>query len=157
MATAKIEFTLGTITFSGEGEETWISDQLDKILHKAPDLIKIAAEAQPIGHPAAIASGQVQASSDDAISSQTLPNFLRTKNARSQVKKFLATAIWLHAKGSVRLSTTDVTKALRDFNQPHLTNASDCLNSNVSQGHIEKEGRQFFVTDEGKQSLPDRQ
>jgi hypothetical protein len=156
MATAKIEFTLGTITFSGEGEETWVSDQLDKLLQKAPDLIKIALEAQPIGHPTAIASSQVRASSDDAISSQTLPNFLRAKDARSQVRKFLATAIWLHAKGNPRLSTTDVNKALRDFNQSRLTNASDCLNSNVGQGYIEKEGRQFFVTDEGRRSLPDR-
>ena len=157
MATAKIEFTLGTITFSGEGEETWISDQLDKILQKAPDLIKIAPEAQPIRHPTAIASADVPASSDDAISSQTLPNFLRAKDTTTQPKKFLATAIWLHAKGTPRLSTGDVNKALRDCSQSRLANASDCLKRNVSQGYVQKEGRQFFVTDEGRQSLPDRQ
>ena len=155
MATAKIEFTLGTITFSGEGEENWISDQLDKILQNAPALIKIALEAQPIGHPTALTSGQVRPSSDDAISSQTLPNFLRAKNATTQVKKYLATAIWLHAKGNSRLSTTEVNKALRGCNQSRLTNPSACLNDNARQGYIQKEGRQFFVTDEGRQSLPD--
>lgn len=157
MTTAKIQFTVGTITFSGEGEETWISDQLDKILQKAPDLIKIAPQAQPIHHPTATPSGDLPASSDDAISSQTLPNFLRVKDTTTQPKKFLVTAIWLHVKGTPRLSTTDVNKALREYSQSRLTNASDCLNRNVSQGYIEKEGRQFFVTDEGRQSLEDRQ
>ena len=157
MTTAKIQFTLGTITFSGEGEETWVSDQLDKILQKAPDLIKIAPQAQPIHYPTSIPSGDRPASSYDAISSQTLPNFLRVKDTATQPKKFLATAIWLHAKGTPRLSTPDVNKALRDCSQSRLANASDCLNRNVSQGHIEKEGRQFFVTEEGKQSLVDRQ
>ena len=153
MATAKIEFTLGSIRFSGEGDETWVSEQLDKILEKAPDLIKIAPEIQAITQPAPVVSPQVSASSDDAISSQTLQNFLRAKDARSGLRKFLATAIWLHAKGNPRLATADVSKVLRDTSQSRLANASDCLTKNVSKGYIEKQGRQFFVTDEGRESL----
>lgn len=155
MPNAKIEFTLGTITFSGEGEETWVSDQLDKILQMAPDLIKIAPQTGAINQPAATLSGEPSASSNDAISSQTLPSFLRAKNARSGFKKFLATSIWLHSKGKTRLSTTDVNKAIRDTNQSSLSNASNSLSNNVNKGYIEKDGRQFFVTDEGRESLSD--
>jgi predicted nucleic acid-binding Zn ribbon protein len=156
MATAKIAFTLGSINFSGEGEETWISEQLDKIIEKAPDLIKIALETQATTQPATVVSQQVSALSDDTISSQTLPNFLRAKGASSPAaRKFLATAIWLHAKGTNRLSTGDVTKALRDSNQTRLPNPSQSLSKNVSKGFIEKDGSQFFVTDEGRASLLD--
>lgn len=155
MPNAKIEFTLGTITFSAEAEETWVSDQLDKILQRAPDLIKIAPQTTAINQPASTLSRRPSALSDDPISSQTLPGFIRAKNARSGFKKFLATSIWLHAKGTTRLSTTDVNKALRDSNQSSLSNASDSLSNNVSKGYIEKDGRQFFVTDEGRESLSD--
>jgi hypothetical protein len=154
MATAKIEFTLGSITFSGEGEETWVSDQLDKILEKAPDLIKIVPETPAISQPAAAVAEQVSKLSDSTISSQTLPNFFRAKDIpKSGFRKFLATAIWLHAKGVNRLSTGDVTKALTDSNQTRLSNASDCLSKNIAKGFIEKDGRQFFVTDEGRAFL----
>ena len=66
--------------------------------------------------------------------------------------KFLATAAWLHAKGSKRLTTADVSKALDDNNQGKLTNASDSLAKNVKKGYCEKSGRQFYVTDEGTKS-----
>lgn len=156
MATAKIEFTLGSITFSGEGEETWVSDQFNKILEKAPDLIKIVPETQAISQPAATVSEQVSELSHDTISSQTLPNFLMAKDIpRTGFKKFLATAIWLHSRGANRISLVDVTQALRDSNQTRLSNVSDSLSTNVHKGFIEKDGRQFFVTPEGKAFILD--
>jgi hypothetical protein len=154
MANAKIELTLGSITFSGEGEETWVSDQFDKILEKAPGLIKIVPETQATSQAAVTVSEQVSKLSDDTISSQTLPNFFKANDVpKSGFKKFLATAIWLHAKGANRLSVGDVTQALRDSNQTRLSNPSDCLNYNVTKGFIERDGRQFFVTPEGKSFL----
>lgn len=156
MGNAKVEFTVGSITFSGEGEETWVSDQLDKILGKAPDLIKIVPATPATGQPIAVCSGQGSDLLDSTIASQTLPNFLRAKDAaRTTARKFLTTAVWLHAKGSNRLSTNDVTKALRESNQTRLSNPSQCLIDNVRKGFIGKDGSQFFVTDEGKASLSD--
>jgi len=79
---------------------------------------------------------------------------LREKNASTnQVRKFLATAVWLHARGKKRLSTADVTRALKDSNQTRLGNPADCLNKNVAKGHCEKDGKDFFVTSEGSASL----
>lgn len=154
MSSAKIEFTLGNITFSGEGEETWVSNQLDKILEKAPDLIKIVLETQATTQATTTDSREPSQLPDDTISSQPLPQFLRTKGASTPAaKKFLATAIWLHAKGSNRLATGDITKALRDSNQSRLPNPSQSLSKNVSKGLIEKDGNQFFVTDTGRASL----
>lgn len=154
MADAKIELTIGSITFSGQGEETWVSAQLDKILEKAPGLINIVPETQAISQPPTPVSDHVSELSDDSISSQTLPNFFKSKNVpKSGFRKFLATAIWLQAKGAARLSIRDVTQALSDSNQNRLSNASDCLNTNIAKGLIEKHGRQFFVTPEGRAFL----
>ncbi len=85
----------------------------------------------------------------------TLPNFLRDKSvADNQVKKFLATAVWLHdTTGKDRLTTTDVRNALKRSNQTKLNNPSDVLNQNVGKGHAEKDGDGFFITEPGRASL----
>ena len=150
MSEAKIQFKVGTIEFSGEGDTEWLGAQLDKIIEKAPALARIAPgqtdPAPPASHSPALG--------DAAIAQQPLASFLRDKNAtKSQLIKFLATAVWLHAKGKNRLSTVDVTKALKDANQTRLGNPSDCLNKNTTKGYCEKDGKEFFVTDEGKKSL----
>jgi hypothetical protein len=151
MTEAKIEFKLGSIEFSGEGEKAWISEQLDKILQQAPSLLSLA----PISSPAvANAGSHAPMQADPAIATQPLATFLKEKNAtKTQVKKFLATAVWLEAKGKKRLTTAEVTQALRDSNQSKLNNAADCLNQNVAKGLCEKDGGQFFVTTDGKSSL----
>ncbi|GAB3489301.1 hypothetical protein GCM10027399_05100 [Curvibacter fontanus] len=146
MTTAKIEISVGAITFSGEGTEDWLEKQLDKLLASAPALAAI--------HPPADSGSSDQNGSNGAKDVGTLPSFLQKKGAtKNHVRRFLATAEWLHSKGSRRLQTGDVSKALSDANQPRLGNASECLNKNVSKGHCEKEGKAFFVTPEGKTFL----
>jgi len=150
MSEAKIEIKIGQIEFSGNGQQEWVAKQLDKILAKAEDLITLAPPPeQPAGD-----NKHKPMKKDLSIAEKTLPSFLSEKNAtKSQIKKFLATAVWLEAKGEKRLSTGDITRALKDSNQSRLGNPSDCLNKNVSKGFCEKDGREFFVTQEGKKSL----
>ena len=42
MANGKIELKLGSFSFTGEGEEAWLSKQLDKVLEKLNQLHKVA-------------------------------------------------------------------------------------------------------------------
>ena len=65
----------------------------------------------------------------------------------------MATAAWLEAKGQNRLATKDISSALKNASQSRLANASDALAKNVGKGYCEKEGKQFFVTQEGKEHL----
>jgi hypothetical protein len=71
------------------------------------------------------------------------------------IKKFLATAVWLHdTTGRDRITTGEVAKALKNASQIRLTNASDALNQNVGKGYAEKDGDSgFFVTEPGRTSL----
>ncbi len=155
MAEAKINFSIGAISFSSEGEETWVATQLDKILEKVPELVRIVPQSQDTGSGAQQQRHkEASINPSEGIATKTLASFLKEKNATSnQNRKFLATALWLEAKGKKRVTTTDVAKALKDNNQSKLTNASESLNQNVSKGYCEKDGKEFYVTDEGKDSL----
>jgi hypothetical protein len=151
MSEAKVSIKVGDFEFTGEGEQEWVAAQLDKILAKADFLIKLSppqtSEDKEPGVPK-------QMGPDAGIAKKTLPGFLTEKNAtRNQVKKFLATAVWLEAKGKTSLTTADVSTALRTANQSKIGNPSDVLNQNVAKGHCEKDGNEFFVTEDGKKSL----
>jgi len=154
MSEVKIQFKLGSIEFSGEGDKDWISQQLDKILQQAPQLLLISPNPVTTSATNAGAQSHDPMPADPTIAQQPLASFLKTKNAtNTQVKKFLATAVWLEARGKSRMTTSDVAKALKESNQNRLGNPSDCLNQNISKGHCEKDGNQFFVTVDGKNSI----
>ena len=149
MADGKIEIKVGAVSFSGEGDGKWLSDQLDKVLEKIPELANVAPP------PTESDSGGGPLTTGPKRGMGTLAGFLNAKNARSnKTRKFLATALWLQeTTGSRRLSTSDITKALSQNSQGDVGNASQCLNLNVGRGFCTKEGRQFYVTDEGKTKL----
>jgi hypothetical protein len=146
LTNAKIQISVGAITFSGEGTEDWLEKQLDKLLASAPSLAAI--------HPSSDSDTPEGSGGTGAPDAGTLPTFLQKKAAtKNHVRRFLATAEWLHLKGSRRVQTSEITKALSGANQPRLGNPADCLNKNVAKGHCEKEGKTFFVTPEGKTAL----
>lgn len=148
MSDAKIQVTLGSIMFSGEGPQDWLEKQLDKILQSAPDLLNLAQVAPPEKESSAHKHHPKPANG------ATLASFLTAKSATTnQVKKFLATAEWLHTKGQQKLASKDVAKTLSTGQQKRLANPADCLNKNVAKGFCEKDGNEFYVTPEGRASL----
>ena len=148
MADAKIQFSVGPVSFSGEGASEWLEKQLDKLLHAAPELIKLAPHQQR-EEDDDVAKSRVH----DKGAVGTLAAFIAQHKATSQVQRFLATAAWLHRRGNEHIQTKDVSKALQDSHQKRLSNPADCLNQNVSKGYCEKVGNKFFVTQEGRESL----
>jgi hypothetical protein len=141
MPESKVEIGVGSVFFRGEGSENWLSGEIEKAMHRIPELAKLS----PVGSPDA-------GTSTVPKNLGTLAAFLKLKNATTnQTKKFLATAKWLHDRDKKdRLTTGDVTKALADNQQSRLGNASDCLNKNVAKGFSEKDGNGFYVTEEGR-------
>lgn len=139
----KISFTVGNLQFSGEGSSMWLEKQLDKLLEKV----------------GANSIGAIQHTSEDderdtkdfnKITNKSLAAFLSDRNAKTtQTRKFLATAAYLQAKGQKPIATSDVTRALKDANQGRLGNPSDTLNQNIAKGFCERDGKGFFVTDDG--------
>jgi hypothetical protein len=156
MSEAKIEIKVGEVSFSGEGTEKWLSEQLEKLIEKIPQLSKVHTQKHGETGGSGTGTGTGAGAAGSQKLSGTLAGFLKEKKATAnQVRKFLATAIWLHDhENRDPLSTADVTKALSDAKQKDLTNAANCLNQNVSKGFCQKkEGNQFFVTDEGRTAI----
>jgi len=150
MSEAKIEIKTGAAEFHASGDQDWVGQQLEKFLESAAKLAAVAVPQQDDSDGSLING---RGDSKTGIGSKALASFLKERGATTnQVKKFLSTAMWLHAKGHKRVSTSDVSKALKDSNQTKLNNPSDCLNQNVKKGFCEKDGNQFFVTEDGQAS-----
>jgi len=150
MADAKIEIKVGAVSFSGEGDGKWLSEQLDKVLEKIPELANVA----PIQAEASGANDGASARGHKKVGG-TLASFLSAKDAKSnKTRKFLATALWVQDSGGKnRLTTRDVTDALREHSQGSVGNASQCLVLNAKRGFCTREGKQFYVSDEGRAEL----
>ncbi len=149
MAEARLEITLGSNTFLAEGSEGWVSEELERFLTELPKSAAFNPAASGNGH-----RGSTDVVPEDKASI-TLPTQLQqTASTANQIRKFLATAVWLQDRNNgLDVKTADVTKALRDSRQNSLTNAAECLNKNVGKGFCEKTASGFFVTSEGKASL----
>lgn len=161
MTESKIQIKVGIVEFSGEGSQDWLAEQLDKILIKVPDLLRIELSNNGnVNDPKEVQAntdslGKGNTETNNGLTSTNLVSFLKEKNAvTNQVKKFLATAAFLQLKGKNRIVTSDVTEALKNSNQSKLSNASDCLLQNIRKGFCEKDsGREFFVTSNGLSEL----
>jgi hypothetical protein len=159
MTDAKIEIKVGNVSFSGEGQGEWLSKQLDKVLAKLPELASIqSAEDGNENRDGSHDSNNEVKQKTKAKTGKNIPlaTFLKDKKATTNnVRKFLATALWLHdVEGKDRLTTTDVTKALSDHKQGSLGNASQKLANNAEKGHVERQGNKlFYVTDQGRTEL----
>ena len=156
MSEAKIEIRVGEVSFSGEGTEKWLSEQLDKLIEKIPQLSKVHSQK----HAETGGTGTGAGTGSGAAASQTITGilaaFLKAKSATTnQVRKFLATAIWLHDHESMEfVNTSDVIAALSDAKQKELTNPAASLNQNVSKGFCSKRTKnQFYVSDEGREDI----
>jgi hypothetical protein len=155
MADSKIEMKVGAVSFAGEGTGDWLGKQLDKVLAKLPELIGLTISDSNDDKTETDKSVAATKSTTHTNSAIPLAAFIKDKKATTnQVRKFLATAAWLHdTTDQKRLSTGEITKALSDHNQGKLTNASQSLNNNAKTGAIVKEGKKFYVSEQGRTEL----
>lgn len=165
MANGRLEFKIGNIEFIGEGEQEWVTLQLEKMLERIPDLQKenptkvIKSQPETDTSEAMLPSN----SGGDLFSTpkttqraipENLSTFLRSKDCiDKQRRKFLGTAVWLQQNGKQLIKTKEVTDALRAARQVKITNPSHQLNQNISQGFCQKEGNGFYVTPQGVDNI----
>jgi hypothetical protein len=146
MAEARLEVEIGSLKFVGEGSEKWVEQQWEKVLlHASSTAIPPSKTHKPHVISDSPATNKQQTS---------LAIFLKEKaTGTNQIKRFLATAVWLLHSGSKSIKTSDVSKALIDAHQKKLGNAADALNKNVTKGFCVKHEDGFYVTPEGEESL----
>jgi hypothetical protein len=154
-AHGKIDIKIGNISFSAEGEQVWLGEQLTKVMEAASTLPAAKFEPAGEGTPA----GGTSSEKTREATGDTLAAYLKAKGGENkQVQRFLATAGWLYRRNEKELSPTAVAKALSRNHQKGLANAADCLNQNVGKGYCEKtEGNKFFITHDGWKQLGEQE
>lgn len=164
MANGRLEFKIGNIEFVGEGEQDWVTEQLDKMLERLPELLneskkdtskttikKVIEDVTP-SQPTNLFS--IPQPVTKRVIPENLSSFLRNKDAiDKQRRKFLGTAVWLQENGKQLIKTKEVTDALRAARQVKITNPSHQLNQNIAQGYCQKEGNGFYVTPQGVENI----
>ena len=162
MANSRIEIKIGSIEFIGEGEQEWVTEQLDKILEKAESLESKIKKATIMTEQKEVITPVIAEHPTDLFSApkpkrvipENLSTFLRKKDAvDKQRRKFLGAAVWLQLNGQQMIKTKEVTEALRAARQVKITNPSHQLNQNIAQGYCQKEGRGFYVTPQGVENI----
>ncbi len=174
MAESKIDFSFENLHFSCEGDKDWVEAQLNQVLNRIPGLNK--SDCSVVGSIQApetegrvktemvaekkernkrenkvklVHNPQIEEFADDPLF-----EFLKEKNAdKNQVKKFLATAVYLHLQGAEKFSTPMVSKSLKSAHIEKLINASDCLNKNEKKGFCIKDDKEFILTESGIRSI----
>ena len=173
MAESKIEFSYDNLHFNCEGDKDWVESQLNQILNRIPELNKLALAAittaaevvqipqaqqvatlpkvkGPRGRKPKVVVETVQ----EEPAGDPLYEFLKEKRAdKNQVKKFLATAVYLHSQGLEKFSTSLISKTLKNLGIEKLLNASDCLNKNEKKGFCIKDDKEFILTDLGIRAI----
>jgi len=159
-AQGKVEIKIGNMSFTAEGDQEWLGEQLSKVLDAAPVSPTPAqptpASAQPT--PGAPTVEAVAGEQRKTVNS-SLASYLKSKGGETrQVQRFLATAAWLNGREHKQLDTSAVAKALSDHHQKRLGNPADCLNQDVTKGFCEKrKDGGFFITPEGWKELGEEQ
>lgn len=164
MTNSRIELTLGSFNFSCEGEKDWVEAQLSNILEKSLELRKLSERVnafKPLAEKGQEGEfpkkrGRKPKSEIETYAGPPDPlvDFLKEKKAEdNQVRKFLATAVYLHSQGVELFSTPIISRKFKTAHIHKLVNASDCLNKNAQKGFIIKEDKEFVLTEEGIRSI----
>jgi len=176
MAESKIDFSFENLHFSCEGDKDWVEMQLNQILNRIPGLNKselsvtseiVKSSSVPDFSKRKLAETEkkedlkqrrrlksVNTLTTPEHSNDPLMEFLKEKDAdKNQVRKFLATAVFLHSKGVEKFSTPMVSKLLKSTHIEKLINASDCLNKNEKKRFCIKEDKEFILTEAGIRSI----
>ena len=143
---ASVSFKIGQLEFAAEGDEAWVSEKLEFILNQSASA---AAAATPAAEHSATSPNPGAGGPVASLAS----HIKKHGGSGNQVERFLATAHWLSLKGQKSLTTSDVSKALKDNHQSKLSNPSDCLNQNIGKGFCEKDGKSFYITPEGLEHI----
>lgn len=152
-AQGKVEIKIGNVSFSAEGDQEWLTEQLSKVIEAAAPVM-----AATEGRSAQSESADAATIPPNAFGG-SLASYLKAKGGESkQIQRFLATAGWLAHRGSKSLTSGMVAAALADNHQKRLANPADCLNKNCSKGLCEKQkDHHFFITPEGWGALGEQQ
>jgi hypothetical protein len=147
MSDSKIQFKIGIIEFSGEGNQDWLALQLDKILDKVPELVKIEMPIASKIDPGDATKNEVDNSTMSSLSVLNIAGKLSSKSGGDLV---IAAAAYLHfVKGKTSFTREDITTNMKKATGIHknsfLANLTTTLAGLEKNGALLKNGNSYSL------------
>lgn len=144
MSESKIQVKVGIVEFSGEGDPEWLASQLDKILEKIPELLKIEVSST------ARSNGSGANNGTGSISGLSVTNIAGKLNSKSGADLIIAAAAYLHfiekkeAFSRDEISQT-MKKATGYYKNSHLANLTTNLASLEKSNALTKSSNDYSI------------
>ena len=137
MSESKIQVKVGIVEFSGEGNQDWLSKQLDKILEKIPELLKIEMNApEDDGKAKGAKSGS---GNKGKISGLSVLNIAGKLGAKSGADVAIAATAYLHFVESKSIFNRDeISSAMKQATGVYKNSMLANLTTTLAQ--LEKNG-----------------
>lgn len=145
MSESKIQVKVGIVEFSGEGDPEWLAAQLDKILEKIPELLKIEVSSTGSRN-----NGSGVNNGGGVISGLSVTNIAGKLNSKSGTDLILAAAAYLHFienKGAFSRDEISQTmkKATGYYKNSHLANLTTNLASLEKSNALTKSSNDYSI------------
>jgi len=131
MSESKIQVKVGIVEFAGEGEQEWLAKQLDKILEKVPDLLKI--EVSNSFKPETGTTGSNPAGSGTSgISGLSVLNIAGKLSSKSGSDLAISAAAYLHfVENKISFIRDDISSTMKKatgiYKDSYLANLTKIL------------------------------
>jgi hypothetical protein len=132
MSDSKIQVKVGIVEFSGEGNQEWLSKQLDKILEKVPELLKIEVGSPANKNNQSNNSGGSGAGGQGAISGLSVLNIAGKLSSKSGSDLAIVAAAFLHfAESKSSFSRDEISSTMKKatgiYKDSYLANLTKIL------------------------------
>ena len=145
MSDSKIQVKVGIVEFSGEGNQDWLAKQLDKILDKVPELLKIEVS----GPKHDIDNGPAE-TGRKSLSGLSVLNITGKLGAKSGAEVAVAAAAYLHfVKGKPIFSRDELSSTMKEatgiYKNSMLANLTKTLAQLEKNGTFNKSSNSYSL------------
>lgn len=111
MSISKILVKVGIVEFSGEGDQDWLAKQLDKILEKIPELLKIEVAGAKNNN---FQNGGTDSEAGGTLAGLSVLNVAGKLNTKSGGDLAIAAAAFLHfVEGKLSFTRDDISSTMK--------------------------------------------
>ena len=153
MSDSKIQVKVGIVEFSGEGNQDWLAKQLDKILDKVPELLKIEvgdAANKDNQNNGGGSSGSGSGGSAGTISGLSVLNIAGKLSNKSGSDLVIIAAAFLHfVEGKTSFTRDDISAAMKKatgvYKDNYLSNLTKYLTQLEKNSTLLKSGTTYSL------------
>lgn len=149
MNDSKIHIKVGGVEFAGEGNQDWLAVQLDKVLEKIPELLKIEVKNYAVNDP--IKNDQGNEFINKENSSLSVLNIAGKLNSKSGTDLVIAASAYLHfTEGKLNFTRDDISSNMKRatgiYKDSFLANLTKTLTRMEKNGSLLKNGNAYCLS-----------